>query len=171
MEFIDLVFIKSGDLYYALLYFLIFSAVSFTFFWFALRFKKGKKNLTNKYRLDLIFGFTLAAVILSSYFFYNYAKSPLSDATIERLISNGHLTSDVFDRVKFDIKSSVELRDIGVANKKASAEDLYSISYMKISNAILYVEKYNNELSYKKDLERIELKIMDQIEKNQGFAQ
>lgn len=155
MEFIDLVFIKSGDLNYALLYFLIFFAVSFTIFWFALKGKKGSSP-------DLIFGLiglTLFTVMLSSYFFYSYAKSPLSDTTIERLISNGHLTSDVFDRLKFDIQRS----------KNASAENLYSISYIKISNAILYVEKSDNELSSKKDFHKWELKIREKIEKNQGI--
>ena len=165
MEFIDLIFIKSGDIDYVLLYFLIFFAVSFTIFWFALRVKKGEKGSSP----DFIFGLTLFTVILSSYFFYSYAKSPLSYTTIERLISNGHLTSDVFDRVKFDIQKSVEMRDIMIANKNASAENLYSISYLKISNAILYVEKSDNALSSKKDFHRIELKIKEEIEKNQGF--
>lgn len=165
MEFIDLVFIKSGDLNYALLYLLILFAVSFTIFWFALRVKKGEKGSSP----DLIFGLPLATVILSSYLFCIYAKSPLSDTTIERLISNGHLTSDVFDRVKFDIKKSVEMRDIMIANKNDSAENLYSISYLKISNAILYVEKSDNELSSKKDFHKWELKIREKIEKNQGI--
>ena len=145
MELIDLVFIKSGYLNYALLYLLILFAVSFTIFWFALRVKKGEKGSSP----DLIFGLPLATIILSSYFFCSYAKSPLSDTTIERLISNGHLTSDVFDRLKFDIQRS----------KNARAENLYSITYIKISNAILYIEKSDNELSYKKDFHKWELKI------------